>query len=174
MYLAKKSNSTGFLFHSCRSPPESGGFLQEWEGHYKVLLDWFVKAQEHLTCPDLGPAFDSIILKYIAFEKIAEFLPEPHNASFGSKNRPSQVAWWVGCGCKATPKITNIPAFEKQWCCGGKACNPHGAKLQLLRGPWLWRTGQWLMVRVGGWIWSAVARTPSTWSSPLYDGGVLL
>ena len=96
--------------------------------------DWFVKAHEHLTCPDLGPAFDGIISKYIAFEKIAGFSPEPRNAGFGSKNRPSQVAWWVGCGRKATPKITDIPAFAKQWWLWWKGLQPTWRKVAAVQG----------------------------------------
>ena len=96
--------------------------------------DWFVKVHEHLTCPDLGPAFDGIMSKYIAFEKIVGFLPEPRNTGFGSKNRPSQVAWWVGCGHKATPKITDIPAFAKQWWLWWKGLQPTWHKVAAVQG----------------------------------------
>lgn len=96
--------------------------------------DWFVKAHEHLTGPDLGPVFNAIVSKYIAFEKLAGFSPERRNAGFGSKNRPSQVTWWVGCGRKATPKITDIPAFAKQWWLWWKGLQPAWRNVAAFQG----------------------------------------
>ena len=113
--------------------------------------EWFVKAHEHLTGPDLGPAFDNIISKYITFEKLAGFLPERRNAGFGSKNRPSQVAWWVGCGRKATPKITDVPGFAKQWWLWWKGLQPTWRNVAATQGP-LTPAHRTVANGEGGWV----------------------
>jgi hypothetical protein len=113
--------------------------------------DWFVKAHEHLTGPDLGPAFEGIISKYVAFEKLAGFSPERRNAGFGSKNRPSQVAWWVGCGRKATPKITDIPGFAKQWWLWWKGLQPTWRNIASAQGP-LTLAHRAVVDGEGGWV----------------------
>ena len=113
--------------------------------------DWFVKAHEHLTGSDLGPAFHGIISKYITFESLAGFSPEPRNAGFGSKNRPSQVAWWVGCGRKATPKITDIPAFAQQWWLWWKGLQPTWRNVANAQGP-LISAHREVANGEGGWV----------------------
>ena len=113
--------------------------------------DWFVKAHEHLTGPNLGPAFEGIISKYVAFEKLAGFSPERRNAGFGSKNRPSQVAWWVGCGRKATPKITDIPGFAKQWWLWWKGLQPTWRDVSSAQGP-LTSAHRAVADGEGGWV----------------------
>jgi len=114
-------------------------------------LDWLVKVHEHLTGPDLGPAFDNIISKYITFEKLAGFTPARRNTSFGSKNRPSQVAWWVGCGRKATPKITDVQGFAKQWWLWWKGLQPMWRNVAAAQGP-LTLVHRTVAISEGGWV----------------------
>jgi len=87
---------------------------------------WFGKAYAQLTSGDLGPAFATIILKYIELEKRTSFGIGGVGAGFKSDKRLDEVVWWIARGRKATPKITlqKLPAFEQAWWAWWKGLQP--------------------------------------------------
>lgn len=142
--------------HAVSSPVRSSQPTPPIVARHAIIVDdswpdWLVKAHEHLTGPDLGPAFDNIISKYITFEKLAGFTPERRNAGFGSKNRPSQVAWWVGCGRKATPKIMDVQGFANQWWLWWKGLQPTWRNVAAAQGP-LTLAHRTVANGEGGWV----------------------
>ena len=87
---------------------------------------WFGKAYAQLTSGDLGPAFTTIILKYVELEKRTGFGIGGAGTGFKSDKRPDEVGWWIARGCKATPKIMiqKLPAFEQAWWAWWKGLQP--------------------------------------------------
>ena len=101
--------------------------------------EWFVKAHEHLTGPDLGPAFDNIISKYITFEKLLRSLRDFRlsDETRALAARTGLPRWRGGLVAGVRP-LRRSPMYQdlrNSGGCGGKVCNPRGATLRLPRDP---------------------------------------